>query len=125
MPRTKRRILCVDDNEDTCFMLTALLGQYEYEAITADSIGNALRLAENDQFDLYILDKRFEHGSGIDLCRTIREIDPATPILFYSGDAHYSDREEALKAGAQEYVAKPDIDKLLEAIQRLLQTNQN
>ncbi len=42
------------------------------------------------------------------MCRTIREIDPHTPILFYPGGARGDpDRREALGAGAREYAAKP------------------
>jgi DNA-binding response OmpR family regulator len=46
-------------------------------------------------------------GSGIGLCRAIREFDPYTPILFYSAAAYERDIQEALRSGAQAYLVKP------------------
>lgn len=117
---TKRRILCVDDNEDNSSMLTVLLSLSSYEAVAAGSIKEALLLAQREQFDLFILDKRFPDGTGFDLCQEIRQLHPDTPVIFYSGDAYSSDRVEGLSAGAQDYVAKPDIDKLIETVNHFL-----
>lgn len=116
----KRRILCVDDNEDNSSMLTVLLGLASYEAVAATSLEEAQRLMRTERFDLYILDKRFPDGTGFDLCQKIRQLHPETPVIFYSGDAYSSDRSEGLSAGAQAYVAKPDIDRLLEAVNHIL-----
>ena len=118
---SKRRILCVDDNEDNSSMLTVLLGLSSYDAVAAGSISEALRLAQSERFDLYILDKRFPDGTGLALCQEIRSLHPETPVIFYSGDAFSSDRTEGLSAGAQDYVAKPDIEKLLESVNHLLE----
>ena len=121
MQPTKRHILCVDDNDDTCFMLSALLGRAGYEVRTASGVAEGLRLAESERFDLYILDNRFADGTGLELCRRIREFDSATPILFFSGLAHESDRQHGLDAGAQGYLVKPnDLDKLVETVTRLI-----
>jgi CheY-like chemotaxis protein len=120
MSLTKRRILCVDDNEDNCFMLTNLLGREGYEARSVESIEQALEFAHKDSFNLYVLDSWLSKGSGTDLCRKIREFDPQTPIIFYSGAAYESDRQEALQAGADAFVAKPHIEELLRTVTRFL-----
>ena len=120
MQPAKCRILCVDDHEDTSFMLTHLLGRSNYEVITCGSINDALRLIEADEFDLYILDKRLPDGSGLDLCRKFTEVTPQIPIIFYSGDAYALHRQEGLCAGAEAYVSKPEINKLIETVERLL-----
>jgi DNA-binding response OmpR family regulator len=124
MQPTKRRILCAEDDEDTCFMLTHLLEQENYEVKSARTVSDALRLAQNESFNLYILDERFPREAGLGLCRKIREFDPHTPIIFYSGAAFDSDKEEALYAGAQAFVAKPHVDKLLQTVHRLLADQQ-
>jgi len=55
------------------------------------------------------------------LCRAIREFDPHTPVLFYSAAAYERDVEEALRAGAHDYLAKPVIsDELRQAVSRLI-----
>jgi DNA-binding response OmpR family regulator len=120
MHPAKRRILCVDDDEDTCFMLTHLLKQENYEIKTVGTVSEALEMARSESFNLYILDEWFPREAGVGLCRKIREFDPHTPIIFYSGAAFDSDRTEALHAGAQAFVAKPYVDKLITAVHRLL-----
>jgi DNA-binding response OmpR family regulator len=120
MQPTKRRILCVDDDEDTCLMLSYLLRQENYEVKTVKTVSEALQLARNESFNLYILDEWFPKEAGLGLCRKIREFDPHTPVIFYSGAAFDSDKEEALYAGAQAFVAKPYVDELIEAVHRLL-----
>jgi CheY-like chemotaxis protein len=120
----KRRILCVDDDEETCFMLNKLLEQENYEVATAKSVREALQIAQNGSFNLYVLDAWFPVEAGISLCRKIREFDPHTPIIFYSGAAFDSDKQEALYAGANAFVAKPYVEELVETIHRLLADKQ-
>lgn len=124
MQPKKRRILCVDDDEETCLMLDKLLEQENYEVKTAKSVSEALQIAQNESFNLYILDAWFPHEAGLSLCRKIREFDRHTPIIFYSGAAFESDKEEALYAGADAFVAKPYVEELVETIHRLLMDKQ-
>jgi DNA-binding response OmpR family regulator len=59
-------------------------------------------------------------GSGIGLCRAIREFDPYTPILFYSAAAYERDIQDALRSGAQAYLVKPvKFDDLQQAVAKL------
>jgi DNA-binding response OmpR family regulator len=120
MQPRRRRILCVDDDEETCFMLNKLLEQENYETMTAKSVSEALQIAQNESFNLYILDAWFPVEAGLGLCRKIREFDPHTPIIFYSGAAFDSDKQEALFAGANAFVAKPYVEELVETIHSLL-----
>lgn len=120
MPQPKCRILCIDDHEDTSEMLKLLLTQEDYEVMTAISMQEALSLATTEQFDLYVFDKHLPDGSGIDLCSTLNEITPGVPCIVYSGDAYDIHRSEALAAGADAYVAKPDIDGLIDNVRKLL-----
>jgi CheY-like chemotaxis protein len=120
MTNGRRRILCVDDDEDTCVMLSLLLGQYRYEVITASDSAQAMRLAEGaEKFNLYILDMRFKGDSGVELCRRLRLASPDTPVIFYSGAAYPEDLAEGRNAGALGYVTKPHINRLLEAVQQI------
>ena len=120
MRPTKCRILYVDDHEDTSYMLTHLLGQSDYEVVTAGSMSEALDLIRNEKFDLYVLDKRLPDGSGLDLCRKLNETTPDIPVIFYTGDAYALHREEGLCAGAEAYVAKPNIDELVATVNECL-----
>jgi CheY-like chemotaxis protein len=117
---TKRRLLCVDDDAETNEVLSNLLNAENYEIKTVGSVEYALQLAKRESFNLYILENWFKQGSGIEFCRKVREFDPHTPIVFYSGSAFESDRDEALYAGATAFVSKPQVDKLIATVHTLL-----
>ena len=120
MPQTKCCVLCIDDHEDTSEMLKLLLSQEDYEVVTALTCEEALQLATEREFDLYVLDRRLPDGSGLQLCQDLAKATPGVPCIFYSGDAYDIHRSEALAAGADDYVSKPDIDRLIECVRDLL-----
>ena len=101
------RVLYIEDHEDTRELVTLVLEQKDYEVVTGSTIETGVELAGSQQFDLYLLDSWLPDGSGLDLCRQIREFDKATPILFYSAAAYENDRDQALRCGAQAYLTKP------------------
>ena len=101
------RVLYIEDHEDTRELVTLVLEQRRYEVVTGATIQSGITLAASGRFDLYLLDSWLPDGSGLDLCRRIREFDKATPILFYSAAAYEIDRDKALKCGAQGYLIKP------------------
>lgn len=120
MPPHSKLILCVDDDSETCSMLGSLLELVDCRTLTAATAAEALELIARERFDLYLLDNWLPGGSGVELCREIRRSDPTTPIIFYSGAAFDSEREEALAAGAQAYLVKPgDLSLLVETVRRL------
>ncbi|HKR60501.1 MAG TPA: response regulator [Pyrinomonadaceae bacterium] len=112
--------MCVDDHKDTSDMLSLLLSHEDYEVVCAMSSKEALSQAASREFDLYVLDKRLPDGDGLALCQKLTEITPDVPCMFYSGDAYEIHRHQALEAGAAAYVAKPDIEGLIENVRKLL-----
>src|SRR5918996_970214 len=100
------RVLYIEDHEDTRELVTLVLEQRCFEVVTGSTIESGIALAASQQFDLYLLDSWLPDGSGLDLCRQIREFDKATPIVFYSAAAYEIDREKAIKSGAQAYLTK-------------------
>jgi DNA-binding response OmpR family regulator len=117
-----KRVLCVEDDADTCAMISSLLGLIDCEVMEAATAADAKIKISSDHFDLYILDNWLPGGSGVELCREIREKDTSTPIMFYSGAAYESDREQAIRAGAQAYLVKPsEVSELVRIVKQLLQ----
>jgi DNA-binding response OmpR family regulator len=117
-----RRVLCVEDDSDTCEMISSLLGLIGCDVVTANTAGEALEFIREGRFDLYLLDNWLPGGSGVEVCRRIRESGDVTPVLFYSGAGSNDDRREALEAGAQAYLVKPnDVGVLVETVRRLLE----
>jgi len=107
MKKNKGRILCVDNDKDTCDVIAVLLGLAGYEVIQAQDIGEGLTLARRERFDLILLDWFFNDGTGLELCRMIRTFDPKTAILFYSGLVDRAEIKQAMGAGAQGFLIKP------------------
>jgi DNA-binding response OmpR family regulator len=101
------RVLYIEDHEDTRELVTLVLEQRSYEVVTGATIESGLALAGSQQFDLYLLDSWLPDGSGLDLCRQIREFDKVTPIVFYSAAAYEIDKDQAINSGAQAYLIKP------------------
>src|SRR5438132_949501 len=99
MPPHRKHVLCVEDDEETCLLISNLLGLIDCEVTSAQSVGEALEKIKDGTFDLYLLDNWLPGGSGVGLCRKIRETDSQTPVIFYSGAAYDSDRQEAIRAG--------------------------
>lgn len=120
MTGSKCRVLCVDDHHDTSEMLELLLSKEDYDVETAGTMEEACRLAEQKRFDLYVLDRRLPDATGLELCERLQQITPEVPCIFYSGDAYEIHRREAIAAGAAAYVPKPDIDGLINAVQKIL-----
>ena len=124
MSKVKCRILCVDDHVDTSEMLQLLLADEDYEVQTAGTVEEACAAARTYEFDLYVLDKRLPDGTGLELCQRLCLLTPNVPCIFYTGDAYEVHRRECIEAGAADFVAKPNLDRLIEAVHRLLSTRE-
>ena len=103
----RTRILYVEDDEDTRELVILVLAVKDCDVIATASHHEALRLAQTELFDLYLIDNWMPGVSGLGLCERFREFDQHTPILFYSGAAYETDIESALSRGAQGYLVKP------------------
>ena len=115
------RILYAEDDADTRELVTLVLELQNCQVIATGSHDEALRLAQAEQFDLYLLDNWIPGLSGVRLCQLLREVDPHTPVLFYSGAAYERDKARALASGAQGYLVKPvDGDELAAEVLRLI-----
>jgi DNA-binding response OmpR family regulator len=115
------RILYAEDDADTRELVTLILEMENCQIIPAEGYDDALRLAQAEHFDLYLIDNWMPGMSGVRLCEQLRRFDQHTPVLFYSAAAYETDRERALAAGAQGYLVKPaDRGELVAEVFRLI-----
>lgn len=125
-PPRNHRVLYVEDHDDTVEMVTLMLKAGGFDVTSLNTIEQALKAASEEEFDLYLLDLWLPDGSGMDLCKRIRDSDSKTPIVFYSAAAYDLDKQAALDGGAQAYLIKPtDSPNLCEHLFRLLGDNGN
>lgn len=87
--------------------MAALLQDRGYGVLTAGSVAEALALAKDIPFDLYILDVRLPDGTGVELCQKLREMRPGIPILYYSAYGDAAEVESALGICGDAYLKKP------------------
>jgi len=126
MTSSARHILYVEDDEDTRELVKCVMAINNCKVIAAADWEDALRLARTTHFDLYLIDNWMSGGSGIELSRRLREFDTCTPILFYSGAAFETDKQQAFAAGAQGYLVKPaGPDELIAEVNRIVSASRS
>lgn len=114
-----KKVLCVEDDRDTCDVLRFIMTDYEFTAV--HSMEEAETLIAEQTFDLYVLDNWLPDGSGIELCEKIRESGSKSPIVFTSAVGQLRDIELAMNAGADRYLVKPyEPDALLRTVKELI-----
>jgi two-component system, OmpR family, phosphate regulon response regulator PhoB len=101
------KILCIEDDPDTCELVTFVFEEAGYEIETCSQL-ECLKLLREQKFQAVILDNYFYGTSGVEICRELRSFDQATPIIFFSGEARQTEIDKALAAGANEYLIKPN-----------------
>lgn len=108
MPTSGARVLVVDDDPLILGMLEGYLKEEGYEPATANSAQAAAAIVRRDHPDLVLLDMRLSDGTGLDLLKSqlLPELGPYRVIML-SGFVSQKDAEEAVQAGAFDYVTKP------------------
>lgn len=117
------RILYVENHDDTRQMIEIMLEYNGYRVTAVNDDKLCLEHLMKNSFDLILLEHTRFAISGTGLCRTIREFDKQTPILFFSSRANPREAAAALAAGAQSYLIKPnDLSRLTQEVARLIGT---
>jgi DNA-binding NarL/FixJ family response regulator len=118
------RVLVVEDYESWRNYISTTVGKQQgLQVIGEVSDGlEAVQSAEELQPDLILLDIGLPTMNGIEAARRIREVSPASKILFVSENRSLDIAEEALSTGAGGYVVKSDAgSELLLAVQAVLE----
>jgi two-component system KDP operon response regulator KdpE len=102
----RRRVLVCDDEPQILRALKVILREAGYDVIETASVEQALDQAVVRPPDAAILDLVLPDGSGVDLCRRLREWS-SMPILLLSAVGDEDAKVNALVAGADDYVTKP------------------
>jgi len=117
----KERILIVDDAATTLEVLQRILTAAGYQVFTAPSVAGALEILKNTALELVITDLKMPKVSGLDLVRHVRENFKDTEVMMITGYPSIEGAVNAIKTGAEDFLAKPFTDEeLLAAVGRAL-----
>ncbi len=102
------KILIVEDDKKIARAIQRGLRQHSYVSDVAFDGDTGLDMAKTGSYDLYILDIMLPGShSGIDIVKTLRSENVATPILLLTAKDTVVDRAYGLNAGADDYLVKP------------------
>jgi CheY-like chemotaxis protein len=121
------RILAAEDNEFNRDLLEHMLARLGLSAAMATNGREALALLEREPFDLLLLDIHMPELDGFQVVGALRERERTVgghlPVIALTARSRKEDRERCLRAGMDEYLAKPfTAANLWAAIDRVLKT---
>jgi two-component system, OmpR family, alkaline phosphatase synthesis response regulator PhoP len=120
----KISILLVEDEENLHEALKLNLELEGYEVSSAFDGEQALKIIQQEYFDLIILDVMLPGIDGINITETVRVQNNDVPILILSAKISSADRVLGLKKGADDYLTKPfNLEELLLRLQKLIEKN--
>jgi len=112
------RILIIDDEDSIRDYLSMMLEREGYEVSASESGKKALRLNSKKTYDVVITDIQLPGMTGIEILTTLRESDPALPVIIITGHASQESAIEALNMGAFYYLLKPVSNEELKQVVR-------
>ena len=119
------RILLVEDDPDTARHVQRGLAESMHVVDHTDNGNDGLGLALTEHYDVVIVDRMLPGRDGISLIKSLRETNQRLPILILSALGDTDDRVAGLKAGGDDYLAKPfafsELLARVEALQRRTQ----
>lgn len=108
----KLKVLLADDNKLNLQLASTLLKEQGHECITVENGAQALEAVKRENFDIILMDVQMPIMDGITATRAIRNpnsgaLNPSIPVVAITAHALKGDRERFLKAGMNDYIAKP------------------
>lgn len=101
------RILVVEDQKKVANFIKRGLKENHYTVDIANDGINGLFLAQNNPYDLIVLDLMLPGKDGLSICKELRANEIDTPILMLTAKDAVKDKITGLDAGADDYLTKP------------------
>jgi DNA-binding response OmpR family regulator len=117
----KPHILYLEDDRDSVELVKFMLGAAEIDMTAVESIEEALRMAQDGDFDLFLLDALLPSGYSYELCPELRAAAPGVPIVFYTALCFPAEIQQGADAGADAYLVKPFMGDLAETLMGVIE----
>jgi len=115
-------ILCVDNDRNIVNVLSVILKKSGYNVYSAFNGSDALKILEEEQVDIAIIDYKMPEMSGIDLLKKIKDLNYDVEVLILTGYGTIPNAVESIKLGAFDYILKPFYkNDILSRIDKILQ----
>jgi two-component system OmpR family response regulator len=101
------RILVIEDDQDAAAFLVKGLNESGHVVDHAADGYDGLHLAENNRYDVMVVDRMLPGIDGLSIVRKLRDSEVDTPALILSALGEVDDRVEGLAAGGDDYLPKP------------------
>ncbi|MEO8507227.1 MAG: sigma-54 dependent transcriptional regulator [Betaproteobacteria bacterium] len=105
--RGQPKVLVVDDEPDLLELLELTLSRMGLDTSRAETVTEAIRLLDKEQFDLCLTDMRLPDGEGLRVVEHINQKALDVPVAVITAFGSAENAVAALKAGAFDYLAKP------------------
>ena len=101
-----KKILIAEDNDSNFILMTYILKKY-YQFERAKNGQEAVEMVGKDHFDIVLMDIKMPIMDGLEATKTIKEKYPSLPVVALTANAFDSDRQLAMEAGCDDFLAKP------------------
>jgi two-component system OmpR family response regulator len=119
------KILVIEDDPGGRAMLAQGLAECGHGAVCAADFAEGLALAGNESFDMLIVDRMLPGGDGLNIITSLRARNIITPAIFLTALNEVDDRIAGLRAGGDDYIAKPfSFHELLARLEAIIRRKQ-
>jgi CheY-like chemotaxis protein len=101
-----KKILIAEDNDSNFILMTYILKKY-YQFERAKNGKEAVEMVEKNDYDIVLMDIKMPVMDGLEATKAIKEIRPELPVIALTANAFDSDRQLAMEAGCNDFLAKP------------------
>ena len=117
----KTRILLVDDEQESLDLIAEYLTEKGFDLSTSTTAEHAIQLAEQDGYQIAIVDLHLPGMTGSELLKHIKKVRPHIQVIMITGYGTIRDAVECMKLGASDFITKPwTNEQLLHSVRSVL-----
>ena len=104
---TENKVLIVDDEVDICNLLSWILKQKKLVTSSVNTLSDAEKALKKETPAIMFLDNYLPDGFGVEFISHVKENYPTVKVIMITAHDSYSEKQNALKKGADFFISKP------------------